>query len=188
MDTATLDKMAQKYYPLLNHIVQQNKHFYCFSGDVHIRLFFNENPAVVAIYNHATRVIDVNIWAVEVAYQLEKKPLFIEWYLLHEIRHMYQRFCMDLLLNDPTRCPDINFAIRCKDNFEHYIKPEDAEGNINSQYYHQFVEFDAFVFSYSVMCLKYGELEYLSASLPKAFGEDFYHAVELCKQALNTCI
>ena len=68
------------------------------------------------------------------------------------------------------------------------IKPEDAEGNINSQYCHQFVEFDAFVFSYSVMCLKYGELEYLSASLPKAFGEDFYHAVELCKQALNTCI
>ena len=188
MDTVTLDEMAKKYYPILNHIVKQNKKFYCFSNDVHIRLFFNENPAIVAKCNRANGIIDVNILAVNIAYQLENKPLIIEWYLLHEIRHLYQHFCTDLLLHDPLNCPDTNFAMRCKDNFDNYINPEDSNGNIDSQYCHQFIEFDAFVFSYSVMCLKYGELEYLRRSLPKALGEEFFYAVELFKQMLTNCI
>ena len=81
---------------------------------------------------------------------------------MHEIRHLFQRFCIqDIHHNDPPKLA-IPQAKQWANEFSNYIRATD---NVEL-YYSQSIEFDAFSFSYAVMRYKYGKVEYI---LPPKF-------------------
>ena len=101
--------------------------------------------------------IQINILAVVKAYEELNQPLMMELFILHEIRHLFQRFCVqDLYYNDPPKLA-IPQAQQWANEFSNYIKATD---NIEL-YYSQSIEFDAFSFSHAVMLYKYGNVEYV---------------------------
>ena len=156
MNPNTLKGLKTKYHPVIQEIIDDNKPFYQFENEVHWNFFHDDNIAVIAACDSAYN-IRVNIQAVVKAYEEFNQSLMIECYILHEIRHLFQRLCVqDLYYNDPPKLA-IPQAQQWADEFDNYIKATD---NIKL-YYSQSIEFDAFSFSHAVMRYKYGNVGYI---------------------------
>ena len=174
MDSNTLEVLKTKYHPIIQKIIDGNKSFYQFENEVHWSFFHNDNVAVVAFCDSGFN-IQVNIQAVVKAYEELNQPLMIEYFILHEIRHLFQRFCIqDIHHKDPPKLA-IPQAKQWANEFSNYIRATD---NVEL-YYSQSIEFDAFSFSYAVMRYKYGKVEYI---LPPKFlveSTPFFKVVQI---------
>ena len=93
----------------------------------------------------------------------------MEFYILHEIRHLYQHI-YKCVSNSPK-------AEQWAFEFSHYIKMYQSKQG----YYSQSIEFDAFAFSYAIMLYKYGKIEYISSP-------SFYDNNDLFSKAVNRWI
>ena len=145
--------LENKFRPIIQKFIDDNKKFYGFENRINWGFFINEDVGLIAT-NNAKLELKVNIIAVDFAYK-NNQPLMIEYFILHEIRHIYQRYFASLLSSD--NCPNIPLAIQYKTEFENYC-------NIYQNreiYYTQQIEFEAFAFSYSVIKYKYGNIEYI---------------------------
>lgn len=106
-------------------------------------------------------------------YNIENlQPLHIEYFLLHEIRHIYQHLEIEDYRTDPSKCNSVELAREWSEEENNYVMALDKDGNENAEYFAQDMEMDAFAYSYAVMKYKYGEVEYLY--IPKAYiNEEF---------------
>lgn len=150
MDYKTLEN---KFKPIIQNIIDDNKKFYGFNNPIDWSFFVDNDIGLVAT-NTPKLELKINIISVEFAYK-NNEPLMIEFFILHEIRHIYQRYFANLL--NTNKCPNIQLAIIYKNEFANYC-------NIyqNREYYYgQQIEFEAFTFSYSVIKYKYGEVDYI---------------------------
>ena len=59
--------------------------------------------AIFASCNRKTNIITVNVAAVDFSFH-QNEPLHIEYFLLHEIRHIFQHMEIDDYKKDPERC------------------------------------------------------------------------------------
>lgn len=156
MNPNTLESLKTKYHSVIQKIIDGNRQFYQFENEVHWSFFHDDNVAVVAFCDKGFN-IQINIQSVVKAYEELNQPLMIECFILHEIRHLFQRFCVqDLYYNDPPKLA-IPQAQQWANEFNNYIKATDDI----ELYYSQSIEFDAFSFSHAVMRYKYGNVEYI---------------------------
>ena len=148
-------QQVEKYKPIIQNIIDSNVKFSCFENKIEWDFFENSDKAIFA-KTGADFKLYVNITSVIHAYEINE-PLHVEYFILHEIRHIYQRRFIFLYKTDETNCPAPELAKRYDYEFCNYIKPtDDLEA-----YYSQQIEFEAFTFSYSVMLYKYGHINYI---------------------------
>ena len=180
MNSNTLESLKTKYHSVIQKIIDENEPFYQFENQVHWNFFHDNNVALVAFCDKGFN-IQINILAVVKAYEELNQPLMIELFILHEIRHLFQRCCIqDLYYNDPPKLA-IPQAQQWANEFNNYIKATD---NIEL-YYSQSIEFDAFSFSHAVMLYKYGNVEYIIP--PKYLDErtPFINVVQMWLKHFN---
>ena len=148
------EKQIEKYKHIIQNIIDSNAKFYGFENKVEWEFFDNSDRAIVGKVGSNLKLF-ININSVIYSYEINE-PLQIEYFILHEIRHIYQKRLILLYKTDITHCPSPELAQKYNYEFNHYIKPENLE-----EYYSQQIEFEAFTFSYAVMLYKYGQVEYI---------------------------
>lgn len=143
-----IDALEVEYAPIIIDILNSNKKYFGFSNEIKWEFFVDECVANVA--KNTNYSLFINVLAVEHAYNISQ-PYIIELFVLHEIRHIYQKMSIDVGISSPL-IEQWNYE------FKNYIAP--TPNNL-SAYYDQSIEFDAFCFSYSLMQFKYGKIDYI---------------------------
>ena len=169
------EQLKMKYISVIEKVISENKFFYLFNHQIPWRFYWDDNAAIVAHINKAVLGIEINLKSVYIAYEEANQPLAIEWYILHEIRHIYQHLRVREYEQGSSAGEEDQYAKLCQESFDSYIQPQDEAGKPNPDYYYNYVEFDAFSYSYAIMLFKYGHVDYITP--PQYYGEDFYRVV-----------
>lgn len=171
MNKEFLSLLYKRYSPYINNVINSNIKFYRTNKTIKWRFGYNERVELFAWCDKKTNTITVNIKAVDFSFR-QNEPLNIEYFLLHEIRHIYQHFEIKDYRTDPSKCNNVELAKKWAEEDINYVTALDKDGNENVEYFAQDMELDAFAYSYAVMKFKYGEVEYLY--IPKAYrNEEF---------------
>lgn len=130
--------------------------------------------AIFACCDKKTNIVTVNIAAVDFSFQ-QNEPLHIEYFLLHEIRHIYQHLEIEDYRKDPTKCNNEELVKKWLEEENNYVTALNKEGKENTGYFLQDMEMDAFAYAYAVMMYKYGEVKYLY--VPKAYRNSEFNKI-----------
>lgn len=165
------ERLQQQYSPIISDIINSDVEFYRTNQAIQWRFGYDERVAIFACCDRKTNIVTVNIAAVDFSF-LQNEPLHIEYFLLHEIRHIYQHLVIADYRKDPTKCNNAELAKKWSEEEDNYETALNKEGKENIGYFLQDMEMYAFAYSYAVMKYKYGEVEYLY--IPKAYrNEEF---------------
>lgn len=175
MDEQLFKELRTCYAPIITNIINSNVKFFRFQETIKWQFNFDERVAIFACCDCKTNILTINIGAVDFAFRINE-PLQIEYFLLHEIRHIYQHMEIADYKNNLSACNNPELAKKWADEEEKYVAAINKEGKENAEYYKQDLEFDAFAFAYAVMKYKYGEVPYIS--IPKAYGNEFSQIVD----------
>lgn len=175
MKTQLLNYLQNQYAPFVNNIIESNVRFYRMNQPIRWRFFFDERVAIVALCDKITNMVAVNIASVDFAFRQKNEPLTIEYFLLHEIRHIYQHLEIESYTKNPSLCSDSTLAKKWLDEESNYVKALNEDGIENKAYFAQDMEMDAFAFSYAVMLYKYGEIPYITA--PKEYQNETFNRI-----------
>ena len=181
---AELEKLKTHYAPFVYNIIEGNRKFFnsnLFDFMVRFDFFCDERIANFAKYDSKKDVVGVNLFSADYAYSINK-PLYIEFYLLHELRHRFQWFivCAGDMGGDVGVYAEE--AKVWKKEWTGYKKPVSHNESLEA-YSKQSMEFDANVYAYAVMQYKYGDIPYLKDCIPKCYGKNFYEkADEWCQR------
>lgn len=103
MNQELFDLMQQMYSPLIRDIINSNVRFYRTNQTIKWQFGYDDRVSIFACCNRQTNILTVNIKAVDSAYR-ENEPLQIEYFLLHEIRHIYQHLEIEDFRKNPSKC------------------------------------------------------------------------------------
>lgn len=171
MNNELLSLLCKMYSPYISKVINSNVKFYRTNQTIKWKFGYDERVSIFAWCNKKTNIITVNIAAVDFSFQ-KNEPLHIEYFLLHEIRHIYQHLEIEDYRADPSKCNNEKLAKEWAEEESNYVTALNKDGNENAEYFAQDMELDAFAYSYAVMKFKYGEVEYLY--IPKAYrNEEF---------------
>lgn len=174
MNKEYFELLRKAYAPIVNDIINKNVRFYRFNETIRWCFGFDEDISIIATCNRKTNVITINLNSFMKAY-IEHDLKTIEYYLLHEIRHIFQHE----IIKDFKEGLDVAIDKKIIEKWiyegDHYIKSCDEDGNENPDYFQQDSEMDAYAFSYAVMKYKYGELDLY---VPQVYESDFYNIVD----------
>lgn len=168
------ERLQLQYSPIISDIMNSNVRFYRTNQTIRWGFGYNERVAIFAWCNRKTNIVTVNIAAVDFALQ-QNEPLDIEYFLLHEIRHIYQHLEIEDYRNDPTKCNNAELAKKWSEEEDNYVTALNKEGKENTDYFLQDMEMDAFAYAYAVMKYKYGEVKYLY--LPEVYHNDEFDKI-----------
>lgn len=166
--------LQQQYSPIISDIINSNVRFYRTNQTIQWRFGYDERVAIFAWCDRKTNIVTVNIAAVDFSFQ-QNEPLHIEYFLLHEIRHIYQHLEIADYQKDPTKCNNAELAKKWSEEENNYVTALNREGKENMGYFLQDMEMDAFAYSYAVMMYKYGEVKYLY--VPKAYQNNEFDRI-----------
>lgn len=169
--------LQQQYSPIISDIINSDVEFYRTNQTIRWKFGYDERVAIFAWCNRKTNIVTVNIAAVDFALQ-QNEPLDIEYFLLHEIRHIYQHLEIEDYRNDSTKCNNAELAKKWSEEEDNYVTALNKEGKENTDYFLQDMEMDAFAYAYAVM--KYPGVRYDLMHL-FALAEDKEKAEELFK-------
>lgn len=175
MNEQLFEELRIRYSPLITSIINDNVKYFRFRETIKWQFGFDERVAIVACCDRNTNILTINIGAVDFALRINE-PLQIEYFLLHEIRHIYQHKEIADYTNDISACNNPELAKKWADEENNYVAAINQDGKENTDYFRQDLEFDAFAFAYAVMKYKYGDIPYIS--VPKAYGKEFFQVVE----------
>ena len=184
MDKFLFNKLCNKYSPIITKLINENIKFYRFHETIRWQFGFDERVAIVASCNKTNNILTINVASVEFAFQ-RNEPLTIEYFLLHEIRHIYQHLEIADYKNCPSKCIDPLLAKKWAEEEANYVTALNNQDHENAAYFQQDIEFDAYVFAYAVLKYKYKNLpDYIFR--PKAYGQEFDDLVDKwCKTFEN---
>lgn len=174
MDNQLFEILTIRYTPLITNIINDNVQFFRFRETIKWRFGFDERVAIFACCDRITNILTINIASVDYALRINESRQ-IEYFLLHEIRHIYQHIEIEDYKNNTSACNNWELAQKWAAEEEQYISALDKEGKENAEYYEQDMEFDAFAFAFAVMKYKYGEIPYIQK--PTKYGEEFDETV-----------
>lgn len=183
MDNKLFMELQNRFSPIISNLINLNGKFYHFRKTIRWQFSYNEQVAVIAWCDSKTNFLTVNVCSVEFAFQIGQ-PLMIEYFLLHEIRHLFQFNEISDYETNPDLCVDKNLAKKWSGENKKYVGALKENGEVNQSYYNQDMEFDAFAFSFAVMKYKYGEIPYIER--PKAYGKKFDDIVEKWCEAFQS--
>lgn len=166
--------LQQNYAPVIKTIIDSNVRFYRTNQTIQWRFGYNERVAIFAWCDRKTNIITVNIAAVDFSFQ-QNEPLHIEYFLLHEIRHIYQHLEIADYRKEPMNCNNAELAKKWMEEEDNYVTALNKEGKENTDYFLQDMEMDAFAYAYAVMKYKYGEVKYLY--LPEVYHNDEFDKI-----------
>lgn len=179
MDRQLFEALSIKYAPFITNIIKENVKFFRFRETIKWGFGFDERIAIFACCDRKTKILTINIGAVDYALRINE-PLHIEYFVLHEIRHIYQYMEIDDYKNNSSACSNPDLAQKWANEAEQYKPAINKEGNENPDYYKQDLEFDAFAFAFAVIKYKYGKIPYIEK--PTCYGDEFDKTVdEWCK-------
>lgn len=84
-----LETLRIEFEPIIKSIINDNAKFYQFTQEVKWQYIYNEDYALVAKCD-SNLTININIAAISHMRKVNQ-PLMLEYFILHEIRHLYQR-------------------------------------------------------------------------------------------------
>ena len=160
MNQELFDLMQQMYSPLIRDIINSNVRFYRTNQTIKWQFGYDDRVSIFACCNRQTNILTVNIKAVDSAYR-ENEPLQIEYFLLHEIRHIYQHLEIEDFRKNPSKCCNSELAKKWAEEEKSYITALDSNGGENEGYFTQDMEMYAYAYAFAVMKYKYGEIKYL---------------------------
>jgi len=166
-----LEKLKIEYEPIIKGIINDNVKFYQFTQEVKWQYIYNEDFSLIASCDN-NLVVNINISAIAFMQKVHQ-PLMLEFFILHEIRHLFQRL---FILQYHSKPNDYNYgkAVQWLAEFNHYVSLNEDR----NRYYYQSIEFDAYAFSYAVMLYKYGKVDYIVAPTIYDNDEVFYSVVD----------
>ena len=171
MDRDFLNTLCIQYAPIIDTLINENIKFYRFQEKIRWQFSFTEKLAKFSWCDPKTNVVYMNIGSVHMSLY-RNEPLLIEYYLMHEIRHVYQHIEINNYKNNPDKCTNPSLAKKWAEEEEIYNKPTSN----STSYFQQNMEFDAFVYAHSVLKYKYKKLpDYITR--PNAYGQEFDDAV-----------
>ena len=165
---------SKEYSPIIKNLIEKNREFYGFNQTIRWGFGLDENVSIIATCNRKTNIITVNLKSVIKAI-MENDLRTIEYFLIHEIRHIFQ----NLIIEDykDNKSVPIEIGIVKKWIFEgnNYVTALDNNGNENPKYFLQDSEMDAYAFSYALMKYKYAEVNLF---VPSIYDRDFFDIVD----------
>lgn len=177
-----LKDFCRLYEPLINRLIADNQKYYGFNETIKWCFSYDEEIANVASCNRETNVISVNICSV--IHAISKNDIkTIEYYLMHEIRHIYQHLVIRDYNEEKVSILDTEIIEKWIYESNHYVRALDLNNKENKDYFYQDSEMDAYAFSYAVMKYKYEDI--LQLYVPTVYGVDFYNLVDEWIQYFN---
>ena len=164
-----VEMLKTKYTPTIQDIINRYKKFYNIKVEIEWEFFENEDTATFAYHKGLKMYLNINSVTKSLAID---EPKHIDYFIIHEIRHILQHIIIANNLND-VNSPLFEFAKQCDYEFKHYIKMSD---NLYD-YYDQEIEFDAYSYAHAVILYKYGKIDYINK--PSFYGDEFYDRVNL---------
>lgn len=145
--------LSKTYGPIVSKLIDDNQRFYWFGETIKWCFKYNDDVSIVATCDRKTNIIHVNLCSFMKEY-FEKDLRVIEYFLLHEIRHVFQH----LVIKDYKDGNEVSIEKTIVKKWiyenEHYIKSKKDDGSVNPDYFFQNSEIDAYSFSYAVMKYK----------------------------------
>lgn len=153
------EEKCNKYKEMIEEIIKDDQRFYRFEKKIKWSFSYDENIEVYATCG-TNNGISINVAAVDDSLE-NKTEKDVEYFLLHEIRHLFQNSEIDDYLNGRDYITGKEVITKWIKEKEKYVKAVDCKGKLNKNYFYQDCEIDAFAFSYAVMKYKYGNIDYL---------------------------
>lgn len=154
MDKETFEALSRRYSPLIKWIIESNQIYTNIDRPIRWGLRWKADVAIAAETNRKTNLLSVNLAFVKESYE-NGRIYEIEYFLLHEMRHVFQHVQIEYSENGKAMV-DEGLIKQWKMKGENYIKALDENGNEVPDYFKQDCELDAYAFSFAVMHLKYG--------------------------------
>lgn len=182
MKKEEFEMLSKAYAPYVKQIIESNTRFYRSNDTIRWCFGYDENTAIMATYNRTTNVVTINLKSFMQAY-FSKDLKTIEYYLLHEIRHVFQ----NSIIKDYKEGLEIpvgeDIVTKWIQEGENYVTSCDKEGNENLDYFMQDCEMDAYAFSLAVMKYKYGDVSNLY--VPPVYGDEFNQILKMWMDAFK---
>ena len=147
------NQLTKRYSPLIKWLIESNQIYTNIDKTIKWCFAWDENLAITAAVDRKTNIISINVLFVDDAYK-NNKIFEIEYFLLHEMRHIYQHNQIELY-NNNEQTVDSRYIEHWIKEGQNYIKSLDESGNENIEYFKQDCELDAYAFSYAAMHHKY---------------------------------
>lgn len=177
MNENELKILSKSYAPIIKSLIEKDAKFFMFKETIKWGFNYGEESEVIAAVGN-DNIVHINLFSV-MNYYLSGDLYTIEYFLLHEIRHIFQH----LIIEDYRNGKEVSFDSELveqwifEDNKENYIKALDENGHENDGYFKQDIEIDAYAFSLSVMKYKYDEKLIRHLYVPHQFGDTFWNIV-----------
>lgn len=176
------DEYNPIFAPIINKMIHDNYKYFQISETIKWGFGYDEDLSIMGTCDRNTNIIRLNIFSVKKAY-LEKSLIDVEYFITHEIRHIFQHIKIREYKAGIKGEVDTNLIEKWIFENEHYIKALDKDGNENIAYFKQDSEFDAYAFSYALMKFKYKNISQLY--VPKCYGKEFYDTVDYWIKIFN---
>lgn len=168
MNQETFIKSCQDY---ISSILRADRKYFMFDIDIEYSLIFDDDLSFVARWNKGTNHIDININAIQEAADNDELHL-IEYYLLMEIRHIYQYLSLINKIDRSNIYFERDVLKELKHDFDNPINRSDED-----EYFSQISVVDAYSFALAVMKIKYDD-ERLILPIPNCYlRKDFSNMV-----------
>lgn len=177
MEKNELQLLSTSYAPIIKDLIKKDAKFFMFKETIKWAFNYGEESAVIAAVGN-DNVIHINLFSLMNHY-MNKDLYTVEYFLLHEIRHIFQHLIIDNYQNGREVPFDSKLVEQWifEDNKENYIKALDENGNENDGYFKQDIEIDAYAFSLAVMKYKYDKKLIQRLYVPHQFGDAFWSIV-----------
>ena len=176
IDKNEFNMLSKAYAPIVKNLIESNSRFYRFNEKIIWGFGYDDNLAIMGTCNRKDNIVHLNLYSFMDAYLNKKDLKDIEYFLLHEIRHIFQNLIIKDYLNGKDISIDPEIVKQWIYENDHYIKALDENGNENKNYFLQDIEMDAYAFSYAVMKYKYKDA--YKPYVPDIFGKEFYSIVD----------
>ncbi len=148
-----IKELADKYSPLISWIIESNQIYLDINGPIRWGFNWDDDVRITATTNRKISIILVNLAFVDEQYR-NKELFVIEYFLLHEMRHIYQHIQIAKYREGKNDVGNQYIEKWIKEN-ENYEQSVDKGGRENINYPKQDCELDAYAFAYTVMHYKY---------------------------------
>ena len=175
MEVEDFSLLSKSYAPIIEKMISDNFRFYGFQQTIKWGFVYDKDVSIFGAHDRKTNILKINLLSVMASY-LRKDFHTIEYFLMHEIRHIFQRIEIEDYINGKATAVDENIVKRWKEEEEHYVTALDKDGNENKEYFSQDLELDAYAFAYAIMVYKYGKN--LNLYIPPYYGDEFYSIVD----------
>ena len=173
MNKLEFDLLQKIYSPIIKSIIESNARFYRTNKTIHWCLGLEESSAIMGSCNRKTNIVTINVEAVYESYR-RGEPLQVEYFILHEIRHIYQHLEVEDYKKDPSLCNNSELAKQWYEEEQNYVRALDVNENENEQYFLQDMELDAYAYAYAVMLYKYGKEKLSYLYMPRVYDSEVF--------------